>query len=530
MPTLKQVVLAKKPTPAKGECLLIVNGLPCQRPVFYRGLCNAHISFLRTRRLLDQYALPAKKLTDKRYDLRPNPNAAEGLCAVIENDVPCASVVGQRGLCRRHYANIWQRPDLNLEDFAKDKPAIQYSRAKTGTSGCVVREHIGKEFKVCGLPRHARGMCRAHYRRLQGTPALFNRIADPLQPKSARYQLKRQFTDGICVVVENGVGCNYPTQHPRRVCLTHLRQLTRIRKLRALTDAFMVKPYVITKRAPELIVPGFCILVVDGKHCANPVKRRGLCGACIHRITQRKLNFDEYALPIQAKRRTRGEIVRRPRLTKSLCMAVVNGEPCQGFPCERGLCHIHSNLAKRLKKLDQIALSDAELKDLPDLPQFYLDKNIVIRFAMFENFGVRPEVSSIKLVEKVLMGQATGTVSLDCIRAVYSHLGHRLARPKDQGGKDLDEKAAESQSRKYTGHLFFGRGGLWRFMEFTASDLRHCTVHNQFPELSLEDALEMRLYARAKNECARMLFITADGGILNQTEAVHPAQALQALA
>jgi len=187
-------------------------------------------------------------------------------------------------------------------------------------------------------------------------------------------------------------------------------------------------------------------------------------------------------------------------------------------------------LARRQKIFQQLALTRQEMIVLPDVPHFYFDKNIPIRFAIHELFGVTPDPAAVTLVQAVLKGKIRATVSLDCIRALYSHVGHRLARSSEEGGKDLDEKEAEAMARKYAGELFFGRKGLWRFLSFTEHHFDLCTVKRKLPKLSLEDALEVHLFAVAKKKLGAELFVTADGGILVYGEAVHPRQVVKTYA
>jgi hypothetical protein len=130
-------------------------------------------------------------------------------------------------------------------------------------------------------------------------------------------------------------------------------------------------------------------------------------------------------------------------------------------------------------------------------------------------------------VRAVLERQLRATVSLDCVRAVYSHLGHRLSRPVDEGGKGMDDAAAERQARKYAGALFYGRGGLWNFVASSSDAFKECAHGERHASLSLEDALEVELYAIARKKYGCTHFVTADHGLLtDQPEALAPEAAL----
>lgn len=274
-------IFGQKPTLTPGVCILSENGVPCPNPVASRGLCNRHRAYMLFSKQLEKYALPRQ---DRRNDLRPHPFPSEGLCAILENRKACTEPARRCGLCNRHYQSIWQRPDLNLADFI-NKQAVVYSRNSKAKPGkCVVREQTANDkIFVCDAPIHARGLCERHYKRLSSKTELFEQLADqkPVQPT---YRLKQYPKDGVCVIAENDVGCSTPATRARRVCDTHYHALDRAGKLRELTDQFTKKEYVLGRKAPSAMVPGFCLMVVNGVDCTRTPKRRGLCDPCIRLI------------------------------------------------------------------------------------------------------------------------------------------------------------------------------------------------------------------------------------------------------
>ena len=84
-------------------------------------------------------------------------------------------------ICRHHYVGIWQRPDLNLNNFAKSQPTIAYARGKDVQKGrCVVRESADEKHSQCTGEVTARGLCKRHYRLISQSRTLFNQIANPI--------------------------------------------------------------------------------------------------------------------------------------------------------------------------------------------------------------------------------------------------------------------------------------------------------------------------------------------------------------
>lgn len=181
-----------------------------------------------------------------------------------------------------------------------------------------------------------------------------------------------------------------------------------------------------------------------------------------------------------------------------------------------------------MKCLSKIGLTATELMSVREVPHFYFDKNVVFRFAAHELFGTTPDPSSVKLVEAVLNRRIRATVSLDCLRAAYSYLGHRLKQTKSAGGKDMAPPEAEQTARKYVGELFYGRNGFWNFLPFTSEAFKACSFKGGLPNLTLEDALEVHLFGQTKQKYGTWIFVTADGGILQNGQGVHPEKVVKA--
>jgi hypothetical protein len=519
-------IFAKKPHPQDDLCLLLEDGAPCHRPARSRGLCLPHKNRLQKYGELERFALAPKP---RKYDLRLNPAAVEGLCRVLENGRPCANVPRPMGICNRHYQGIWQRPDLKIEDFAIKTEAPVFARRKHLVPGlCVVREITGGTSSPCEEPAETRGLCGRHYARLRTNEALFTQIADPVH-KYRVFRVKPDPKEGVCAIIEDDVGCTTPTSHPRHACDLHRKLLRQAHRLNELTDSFLERTDSLERKPAEAIVPGFCILSLNGVPCTNLPRRRGICHRCSWQIKRLGLDFEALALPKTPLVR-QSTFERTCDVVKGVCVLVTNGVPCENAAIARGLCKHHYKVLDRRRdgSLARIGLSAEELAGLPDTPHFYFDKNVPIRFANYEVFGTAPDRNSIALVEAVVSRRIRATVSLDCVRALYSHIGHRLSRSPEEGGRGLPNDVAERQAREYAGKLFYGRGGLWNFVPLGNESFRLCTHEGHLPGLSLEDALEISAFAVARRDLGAELFVTADEGILKYGEAVHPEKVVGA--
>lgn len=519
-------ILAKKIQPEPGLCILTENGSPCPRSVDQRGLCGTHVTYLRKENRLEEFALPK---VSKRYDLRPNPDAPAGVCGVLEAGIPCRAPAQRRGICKRHYAGIWQRPDLKIEDFARDSVKPTLERKKNLNPGqCVLRERLpdGRTI-MCHATPLARGLCAPHYKRLEKQPELFQVLANQIK-KPTEFRRKKDIRAGICQVIQDDIGCTRPTKQKPFICLNHHRLLRKVGQLPELTEVEN-KILTLTKKKPEEIVEGECLASVNGHPCRNVPKRRGLCGNCLYQITKQKLNLEDFARPAIEKVK-HGEFKRRSPVVVGLCILIEGGVACHSPSVTRGLCRPHYKLLEHYQALPRIALSEEELKRIPRVPHWYFDKNIIIDFARQELFRDPAVPESPLLVEAVLRNHVQASVSLDCLRALYSYIGHRLARPVEEGGRGLEPREAERQAREYAGKLFFARGGLWHLVAYDIHQVGGVLAQGKLPALSLEDALEVQLFAKVRLEHAATLFVTADRELLDAGHGVHPRRIIQEFA
>jgi hypothetical protein len=148
-----------------------------------RGLCRRHYPAVKSRGLLGQIGLPPAR---SKYDIRLKaPDQLQpGICRVIVNGEACLVPAQRRGLCDRHYAAIWQRPDLTLDDFAASPISSGdfRLRRKPPPDCCRVVE---RDVPCDALP-HARGLCKNHYAWLrEHDMALFERLVSPVTSKPA---------------------------------------------------------------------------------------------------------------------------------------------------------------------------------------------------------------------------------------------------------------------------------------------------------------------------------------------------------
>ena len=104
----------------------------------------------------------------------------------------------------------------------------------------------------------------------------------------------------------------------------------------------------------------------------------------------------------------------------------------------------------------KLALTTPEIAALPDIPHFYFDKNVVIRFALFEMFRANPDPSSVQLVEAVIKRKIRATVStlIACKRST-AIWDTAWSGPKKRAARGMDPAETEALARKYIGNLFF---------------------------------------------------------------------------
>ncbi|MFZ2960198.1 MAG: hypothetical protein WA705_25225, partial [Candidatus Ozemobacteraceae bacterium] len=491
--------------------MIIENGVPCHRKVTYRGLCEMHIARLKVIGRFDEFAQRPK---DRRHRFEVKPNPEPGICRLIVNGVPCTLPACRKGMCDRHYTSIWQRPDLKIDDFAPPLGMIthSYKRQRYPERGrCVVQEVInvpakGTSIIKCKEGTHARGLCKSHYRKLSENSALFDELADPVRGK-VQYELKKDPKPGQCVIIQDGIGCTRLAGQKRRVCRLHSSTLQKAELLEKLTDQFVPGETVYVKKPDSDCVDGFCRMIVNGIPCQKPPKRRGLCSSCLNLVEKFKDDFEKYALPPRVRKESKIKRKRKP--IKGLCLVIENDVPCMHVSHARGICQHHYKILTGRQKLQHFALTEEELASLPDIPHWYLDKNVVIDFVMNEVFLDSGRPDAVAIVKEVLDQKILATISLDCIRAVYSKLSHRLAREPGEG-KGLSPIEAEAEGRAYTGKLFHKRGGLWHILSHDRHHHELCTVGGKFSDLTLEDALEVCLFGIAQSEHGAELFVTSD--------------------
>lgn len=512
-------ILAKKLRPEPDFCLLVEDGSPCDRPIASRGLCDKHRQHLDITGRLEEFALP---IQSKLLNLKPNPNPLPGRCAVFEGGLPCTAPVQRRGMCKRHYATIWRRPDLNLEEFARDEIKPILDRKKKIEDGiCLIRERLADgKIAPCQEKSHARGVCHRHYKQLENDPDLMKSIADRPR-KNDSFRLKRDPRPGICNAIQNDEGCTKPTTGWRRLCKNHYYNFNRLGILH-LTDHFRGAPPVLEKKKPEDQVPGTCLMVVNGVPCRNVPKRRGVCSKCINAIEKQGLSLDGFGREVTYKGEKRETVERKLEIVSGVCILIINGEPCRRATHARGLCKPHYRFLESRQELPRYALSVEGMRRLPVVPHWYFDKNVVIDYARQDLFRDPAVVESVTLVAAVIQRKVQASISLDCIRAVYTYIGHRFAWPANEGGRGMEPHDAERAAREYVRKLFYDPGGLWNFVPYSEEQVRGCVADRNLADFSLEDALELHLFAVSREEYNAKLFITADRQLLEAGHGVHP--------
>jgi hypothetical protein len=267
-------------------------------------------------------------------------------------------------------------------------------------------------------------------------------------------------------------------------------------------------------------VLGLCLLLVNGVPCTGVVDRpgrRGVCRTCtLHLDSER---YELLALPAPSRERRKAQLTRKPVLSRGSCVLEDDGAPCTRAPYARGVCRFHYGRDRKLV----LGLTEAELAALGEVPHVYLDKNVLVRFATFELLSAGEPDGAVAIVRGVLRGRLHATVSLDAVRATKTHLARALAFATELGGKGLDDAEARSKARAYVGGVFFGRGGLWHFAPPAIDLLKGCTIGGRWKTLSLEDALEVETFLRAKEDDSTLVFVTADRHVLAEVEgAVSP--------
>lgn len=514
MPKIDRL-LTKKRQPRPGLCILIEDGSLCSNPIASRGLCGKHLAYLRTRGLIEKYALPRRSPL-KQYALKETPE--EGLCRVEVDGVPCRQRATRRGLCLKHYQGIWQREDLSLDDFVA--PAPRYRKNKRPREGlCLVIEDDVK----CTRSVHSRGLCKPHYSVLASTPEGLDAWALPRLGEST-YALKANPKKGRCRVAENGAGCDGEAE-TRGLCNRHYLAL---RKKPELLEKYALPPrkvsHELTRKPDDQCVSGVCVVVDNGVPCTAEPERDGLC----KRHRQIIWNSAEYQLAQFAVPDAKAipTFARKKRLEEDLCLLIEAGLECTRPARSRGLCKAHYAKLRALGVVEDYALAPrTKAAGGRPKPHLYLDKNVLFDYAAYQVFGKVHEMSAVTLVRAIMRRELRATVSVDCVRSLYGHLRFRLCQEPAEGGLGYGPARAESEAREFVGELFFAKKGVWRFAPVTEGALENCTVRKKLSNLSLEDALELQAYLAARSEPnGPALFVTADQHF---DEGAHPAHVVE---
>ena len=333
--------------------------------------------------------------------------------------------------------------------------------------------------------------------------------------------------EGTCRVAENGLGCGEPAE-VRGLCRHHLAVLRS--RPEAMTAIALVSAPVVRARfakAPDAgDAPLSCVVLENGVRCSGPPERRGLCTRH-HRIlgSHPDHSLHDFYLPERPavlSRKTKEETA------DGLCAVLTDGVPCARPPHVRGLCRGHYRIAVDAGRLEELG-DPARSKVNPfgggnDRPHFYVDKNVLYDHADREVFGTTGQEASVLLVESIRAGRVRGSVSLDGVKSVYSHVRYRLQRPPEEGGQGAGEGEAEDRARRYLEETFY-RGGAWRLVPVDALTFGR-VVAAPDRHLSLEDALEFQAYQQARTERAGpTMFVTRDTDF---PEGVHPTHVARA--
>ena len=514
-------VLTRQRAPAEGLCLLAVNGAACPSPTRWRGLCATHFQYLQKAGRLEEFGLPSKAGRKHVFTVKDEPDP--DTCRLIANGEPCLRPAARRGLCDRHYASIWQRPDLRLDDFCVPPlPERVVLRADTSPVTCRANEAgIG-----CPDRPHARGLCHRHYNLLQGHPSIFDQVASPKAPV-VEYSLRNRPREGYCRIAEHGVGCGEPAE-VRGLCRRHFGALRhRLECMDAIALPATPQLKAGYEKAPDAgLGPMTCVVVENGLRCSGAPEKRGICRRH-HRILGSHADYSlhDFYLPERAAIMTR----KTPEeAADGLCVVLEDGVSCVRPPHVRGLCKGHYRRAKKAGQFDALAHPVRSGVNVfgagNDRPHVYLDKNVLYDHADHKVFGSGGQDASVWLVESVRAGRVRGSVSIDGVKSVYSHVRYRLQRPPEDGGRGAGDTEADGRARAYLEETFYG-GGAWRFVHLDPQAFGR-VVAALDRHLSLEDALEFQSYQQARSgKAGPTIFVTRDTDF---PEGVHPTHVVRA--
>ncbi len=511
-------IVARKESPQPGVCTLVVSGVPCTTTIASRGVCAYHAQQLRSSGRYEEFALPPIKHVNIRHriELKPASDLNESTCRVIVNGTPCESPSQRRGLCTTHYAGIWQRDDLNLDDFCAQQQPRQFRRRKVIIEGeCRVREAGAN----CTEPPHARGLCKRHYVWLRThAPLEFNTIATPDISKRTLV-LRHEPKPGRCRVEENGHGCGAIAFH-RGLCKHHVNVL---RSKPELLETIALPPKappsrVYTKKSTFSSIE--CVVIEDGVPCQEPSSTRGLCQRHRKTIWTAKhyalTDFETQAQRLDLREKTEAESV------DGMCRAVINQVLCAHPQVTRGLCRAHYRLADRIGALALFPVTGRTA--LAALVQVYLDKNVTMDYLDHAAGIADTSEASRRVIEAIHSGRLIGCVSTDGIKSAYNRLRYRLARPGDEGGLGKSEAEAETLSKLALDKLLRNLK-QWRIV--TLDPVLFLQALRAPGNLSVEDALEWSTYQLARGKPAGPRhFITRDADFVG---GVHPAEFMRQL-
>lgn len=516
-------VLTKRREPVEGICLLAENGRDCHRKVASRGICGPHLAHLRLVGRLAEFALPRQPR--RRYVVERKPHPEPGICRVLEDGAPCTAAAAQRGLCRRHYANIWQRSDLDIEDFCLP-PLTERVDVKSDIAPGTCRLRVGDE--DCLDPATSRGLCRRHYKWLSGKPELFERFALPNR-KAVRYSRRTRVREGRCRAAENGVGCSEAASR-RGLCTHHYDVLHKhaalLAKIALPARTMERARFARAEDAEE--AGGRCVVLENDERCTEQPFRRGVCGrhhTILGNHADYSLNDFYTAAPvIELALKTPED------QADGLCRVLEDGVACDVVPHARGLCRRHYRRVTGEGRLEDFALAPRHHHGtrhgaVNTIPHGYLDKNVLFDHADHAVFGGAGQSGSVALVERARRGEFRASVSIDAVKTTYNHVRHRLQRPDEEGGRAATEEEAEAAAHDYVRSTFF-EGSAFRFVVLTAQVMAEIVRHDDSP-LSLEDALEWRAYEQAREGAAAPTwFVTRD---LDFPEGIHPTHVAREL-
>ena len=510
-------LLTLAPTPTQGQCRAAEDGAPCCAEPFMRGLCSRHYQAVKSRDLLEQIGLPPVIL---KHDIRLKaPDQLQpGLCRVVVNGEPCPVPAQRRGLCDRHYAAIWQRPDLRLDDFAEspiDSGDFRLRRKPAPDRCRVVERDV-----PCDEQPHARGLCKRHYSWLREHDLpLFERLAER-DRNSIVYTLRTRLKPGRCRVCEDGKPCGEAV-YSRGLCQHHYVVLFDKRELfLQIAEPSKAKPATVFGRKPAS-EPGTCHVLENGVGCTAPSEYRGLCMRHYRILRFRKpYRLADFLLP---ERQPIYALKNAAQRNSAICRVMEDGQPCQESAFGRGLCRHHYRTLQKLGRLDELGAAPRAPGGRQDrVAHAYLDKNILFDWCDAEAFEATGQKASCELVERVRVGKMVATISASAVTSSYNHVRHRASRPLAEGGRGMPDDAAESLARQTVRRML---QGAWRILSLAAHNLR--AVLATAPETeSYEDALEWAAYQEARRgHHGPRWFVTRDGdfpeGVLPWTLEEH---------